>query len=611
MCPCGVVYSVKFNLRAESPKDFTDMLLSWKHFPNVTVYDYARGLASHANCRQPLDPPFHPHEGRLLHPSPKNIKLAAERKLRVDLAWLKHRKEEEDKDCHPITGSSDHYALLDVFHQCNSKDDRDLLRRIELVPELAGHINSLCAEQLFSGMRKNNYFLNMLTPSAHIFLQRDILHLYNVDRNNKVKEQFKTIVGSNTAFSLDVNGRITLGHQSKETTTPQLTLHTVKAHQSCWGQKLTQTQENMLSQVLDSRGSPDERLAYLNNQILTRTDFWTLGRPQDVEGMILNSCLKVIENLANHQVVKLHTFSNINVSPSVYNLFWTEITTVLQGIKVFLANSYVVHTWFIPSVQNPEQHLPDKADDFQWILVPVWRPGHWTICLLANLFGIIPLLVVLQFCSVQKQVALLVSPGPWREFCANDIQGIPRQRACGVFVLMYALYFVMESAFDFSELDMEHLRRWWCMLLIDNFPVTFEGRRSTKRRLEREDCEDSPRKKDPLAKTAAEILVSSEEEDGEKHPFISSAMAASQWCSAKNMGDKVILPQILSMAPLDREAALLNLGEASNLRDEDSWEDRMDPFMFRFKFESDYLMFFEQYIDKENLKVHTCFEERG
>ncbi|KAK5879877.1 hypothetical protein CesoFtcFv8_022955 [Champsocephalus esox] len=43
----------------------------------------------------------------------------------------------------------------------------------------------------------------------------------------------------------------------------------------------------------------------------------------------------------------------------------------------------------------------------------------------------------------------------------------------------YALYFVMESAFDFSELDMEHLRRWWCMLLIDNFPVTFEGRKTT------------------------------------------------------------------------------------------------------------------------------------
>ncbi|KAK1887998.1 NADH-quinone oxidoreductase subunit C/D [Dissostichus eleginoides] len=110
----------------------------------------------------------------------------------------------------------------------------------------------------------------------------------------------------------------------------------------------------------------------------------------------------------------------------------------------------------------------------------------------------------------------------------------------------------------YSDLNVFHFV--FCMLLIDNFPVTFEGRRSTKRRLEREDCEDSPRKKDPLAKTAAEeILVSSEEEDGEKHPFISSAMAASQWCSAKKMGDKVILPQILSMAPLDREAALHDL----------------------------------------------------
>lgn len=52
-CPCGVVYSVKFNVRAESPRDFVDLLLSWKHFPNVSVYDYARGLALHANRRQP------------------------------------------------------------------------------------------------------------------------------------------------------------------------------------------------------------------------------------------------------------------------------------------------------------------------------------------------------------------------------------------------------------------------------------------------------------------------------------------------------------------------------------------------------------------------------
>ncbi len=30
LCPCGIVYSVKFLLHAKSPRDFTDMLFS-KH----------------------------------------------------------------------------------------------------------------------------------------------------------------------------------------------------------------------------------------------------------------------------------------------------------------------------------------------------------------------------------------------------------------------------------------------------------------------------------------------------------------------------------------------------------------------------------------------------
>ncbi len=52
-CPCGIVYSIKFNITAESPRDFADLLLSWKHFPNVTIHEYARGLATHTNLREP------------------------------------------------------------------------------------------------------------------------------------------------------------------------------------------------------------------------------------------------------------------------------------------------------------------------------------------------------------------------------------------------------------------------------------------------------------------------------------------------------------------------------------------------------------------------------
>ncbi|KAI4816327.1 hypothetical protein KUCAC02_008654 [Chaenocephalus aceratus] len=166
-CPCGVVYSVKCNLRAESPRDYVDLLLSWKHFPNVTVYDYSRGVAVHGDRRQPET--FHPFQGRLMEPTPENMKQASEGKLHVNMPWLKHPKVPTDENGHPLTGSSEHYALSDVFHQGNSNDERDVLRRIELVPELAGRIHSQCAEQLFSGMRKKQLlFEHDNTLNTHI-----------------------------------------------------------------------------------------------------------------------------------------------------------------------------------------------------------------------------------------------------------------------------------------------------------------------------------------------------------------------------------------------------------------------------------------------------------
>ncbi|ROL50299.1 HMG domain-containing protein 3 [Anabarilius grahami] len=42
LCPHGVVYSIKFNLRAESPRDFADLLLSWKHIPNEEPQHWAQ-----------------------------------------------------------------------------------------------------------------------------------------------------------------------------------------------------------------------------------------------------------------------------------------------------------------------------------------------------------------------------------------------------------------------------------------------------------------------------------------------------------------------------------------------------------------------------------------
>ncbi len=77
-----MVYSIKFNLRAESPRDYADILLSWKHFPNVSIYDFARGLATHTNLREPEKFTFSPHEGRLAEATTDNLQLAGEGKLK-------------------------------------------------------------------------------------------------------------------------------------------------------------------------------------------------------------------------------------------------------------------------------------------------------------------------------------------------------------------------------------------------------------------------------------------------------------------------------------------------------------------------------------------------
>ena len=106
-----------------------DMVLSWKHFPNIIVYDYARGLGLHSNRRQPGT--FHPFEGLLVEPNVDNIKQASEGKLIVNMSWLKHPKVPADDDGHPLNGSSEHFVLSDVFHQGKCRDERDVLRKIQ------------------------------------------------------------------------------------------------------------------------------------------------------------------------------------------------------------------------------------------------------------------------------------------------------------------------------------------------------------------------------------------------------------------------------------------------------------------------------------------------
>lgn len=216
MCPCGIVYIVKCSLRAESPRDFADMLLSWKHMPNVVIYDFARGLATHTNLREPEQLPFRPFEGRLMEPTEENIKLAQNGSVKVSLPWLDTRAPLHDNCGHPVTGSSEHYVLYDRFHEKNTKDKRDFLRRLNLVPQLSGKLNSQVAEKLFAKMKKNNYFMNMALPSTHMFLMGSLVHHHNISQNKKKSDTIRKTFGTDlkmNSFSQAVLGNFQVKYE--------------------------------------------------------------------------------------------------------------------------------------------------------------------------------------------------------------------------------------------------------------------------------------------------------------------------------------------------------------------------------------------------------------
>lgn len=179
--------------------------------PNIVLYDFARGLATHMNLREPETLPFSPFEGRLSAPTPDNIKQAKEGKLKVSLPWLTSKKLVPDSGSHPITGSAEHYALYDRFHEDNTKDDRDALRKLGLVPQLTGKVNSQVAEQLFARMKKNNYFLNMSLPSTHLFLMRNIIHHDNENKNRGRLDDLKRAFGTSDV-TLNRHSQAVLGN---------------------------------------------------------------------------------------------------------------------------------------------------------------------------------------------------------------------------------------------------------------------------------------------------------------------------------------------------------------------------------------------------------------
>eukprot|EP00112_Aurelia_sp_Birch-Aquarium-sp1_P023783 Seg7227.2 transcript_id=Seg7227.2/GoldUCD/mRNA.D3Y31 product="HMG domain-containing protein 3" protein_id=Seg7227.2/GoldUCD/D3Y31 len=190
-CPHSVIYGVKFLLRAESPRDYIDMLKSMKHRPNILVCDMAHMVAAHGNKNIPDF--FRPFDGRVAADTPQNVALASSDKLSLSFPWLADESpvdnDVNDTSCHPVTGSDVRMSLFDVFHQGNTCNEKESLRRIACVKELKGVLNSQVCEQTHRSFNFNMNFLNRMTPVRHIFLFRTLIHLRNETKNRHLLEK--------------------------------------------------------------------------------------------------------------------------------------------------------------------------------------------------------------------------------------------------------------------------------------------------------------------------------------------------------------------------------------------------------------------------------------
>lgn len=195
-CEHGVVYALKFVLRSESPRDFVDLLLSMKHQPTVVILDMAHMVVAHGNKRK--KDMFSPFKGMVVDSTAENIKRAENGEIGISLPCLgkrsveqKEQKEQANKELHPITGSSRHLCLFDRFHEKNSKAEQEILRRVRLVKELKGTINTQLEEQLYSTYKYDSRFLNKMQPINHVFLFRSIIDNYNSSKNAVLIEELK------------------------------------------------------------------------------------------------------------------------------------------------------------------------------------------------------------------------------------------------------------------------------------------------------------------------------------------------------------------------------------------------------------------------------------
>ncbi|XP_046854252.1 uncharacterized protein LOC124447393 [Xenia sp. Carnegie-2017] len=208
-CPHGVCYGLKWLLRQEGPRDHVDMLMN---LCCSECYHIGYGKHDCSSCKEQRIRRFHPFQGRVAEYSLENIRRANSGELEIDWPWFPNgercdlstvvqRSDGEQLLCNPSTRSSDHYCLFDQFHEKNSTNPADCLRRVSCVNQLAGKINSETAEQLNNRRNRDNYFTTSLTAHNSVFMERLATHFSNEKLNQRIINTHRKQFGMAMSFN--------------------------------------------------------------------------------------------------------------------------------------------------------------------------------------------------------------------------------------------------------------------------------------------------------------------------------------------------------------------------------------------------------------------------
>ena len=223
ICPHRVTYYIKCLLRTESPRDHVDALLSFKYQPTISINDMLHMVAQHGNLRTSGEM-FFPYKGRVADPTDENIAKVENKEAVTNFSFLENQqefnresidadifKDQESHSCHPVTVVKEKFSLYDTFHEGDTVQKTEHLRRLCAVENLQGFINSQSAEQYNRSANCCNHFLNDMSPTNHIFVFTLLTHLRNSRVNHEFIKRMKSASSLNSStVCLDNLGRAIL-----------------------------------------------------------------------------------------------------------------------------------------------------------------------------------------------------------------------------------------------------------------------------------------------------------------------------------------------------------------------------------------------------------------